>query len=217
MSALLEKFNSLHDSFQQLGWIGWLAFIGSVVLLQMFLVPLSPVAIAAGAIFGFRGGVLAITIGTNLGAIVNFLISRYIARGAVNRYLAHHEKFRLIDAAIGREGGKIVGLLRLCPIPFGLANYAYGLTAVRLWPYVAATFLAIIPANTFFVWLGVTAHEGMALASGTARARHPGEYVLLGVGLVAAFFALRYVTRVAKAAVEKGDRPAAPLASSEAP
>jgi len=219
MSALLERFNSLHDSFQQLGWIGWLAFVGCIVVLQMLLVPLSPVALAAGAIFGFRGGVLAITLGTNLGAAVNFLISRYVARGAVNRYLAHHEKFRLIDSAIGREGGKIVALLRLCPIPFGLANYAYGLTAVRFWPYLIATFLAIIPANSFFVWLGVTAHEGMALASGTARVRHPGEYVLLGVGLVAAFFALRYVTRVAKTAVDKGDHRAAatPLAGSEAP
>ncbi len=219
MSALLEKFNSLHDSFQQLGWVGWLAFVGCIVVLQMFLVPLSPAAIAAGAIFGFRGGLLAITVGTNLGAAVNFLIARYLARRAVTRYLAHHEKFRLIDAAIGREGGKIVALLRLCPIPFGLANYAYGLTAVRLWPYLIATFFAIIPGNFFFVWFGVTAHEGLAVASGTARVRHPGEYVLLGVGLVAAFFALRYVTRVAKAAVEKGDRQAAPAppAGSEAP
>lgn len=206
MTRLLEKFNALHDSFQQLGWLGWLAYVGSVVVLQMFLVPLSPVAIAGGAIFGFRGGWLGITIGTNLGAIINFLIARYVARGAVQRYLANHEKFRLIDAAIGREGGKIIALLRLCPIPFGLANYAYGLTAVRLWPYALATFLAIIPANCFFVWLGVTAQEGVALAAGQGRARHPGEYVLLGVGIVAAFFALRYIARVAKAAVDRGEQ-----------
>jgi uncharacterized membrane protein YdjX (TVP38/TMEM64 family) len=126
-----------------------------------------------------------------------------VARGAVNRYLAHHEKFRLIDAAIGREGGKIVALLRLCPLPFGLANYAYGITAVGFWPYFIATFFAIIPANCFFVWFGASAHEGLAAATGAAHARHPGEYVLLAVGLVAGFCALNYIARIAKAAVSR--------------
>jgi len=203
MSTILEQFTSWHDAFQRLGFLGWLAYVVGIVVLQMFFIPLSPVAIGAGAIFGFRGGLLAITVGTNVGAVVNFLIARYVARKAVTRYLAHHEKFRVIDAAVGREGGKIVALLRLCPLPFGLANYAYGLTAVRFWPYLLATFIAIIPANCFFVWLGATAHEGLAVATGAGRARHPGEYVLLGVGLVAAFCALTYITRVAKSALAK--------------
>ena len=197
--------------------MGWLAYVGGIVVLQMFLAPLSPVAVAAGAIFGFRDGFLAITAGTNLGAALNFFLSRYVARGAVTRYLAHHEKFRLIDAAIGREGGKIVALLRLCPLPFGLANYAYGLTAVRFWPYMIATFCAIIPGNIFFVWLGVSAHEGLSVATGASRARHPGEYALLGVGLVAFFCALRYITKLAKAAVAKGEGASVetPLGGSE--
>src|ERR1700710_1075876 len=149
---LLSRLDQWHDTLQHLGWLGVLGFAIGLVVLQMAFIPLSVFAIAAGAIFGFWEGVLAITIGTNVGAIVNFLLARYVARGAVTRYLAHHEKFRLIDAAIGREGGKIIALLRLCPMPFGLANYAYGLTAIRFWPYTIATFLAIIPANCFFVW-----------------------------------------------------------------
>jgi uncharacterized membrane protein YdjX (TVP38/TMEM64 family) len=205
MSFLLEQFTSWNDAFQRLGFLGWLAYVFGMVVLQMFFVPLSPVGIGAGAIFGFRAGVLAMTIGTNLGAAVNFLIARYVARKVVMRYLAHHEKFRVIDAAVGREGGKIVALLRFCPLPFGLANYAYGLTAVRFWPYMLATFLAIIPANCFFVWLGATAQEGLAAAAGTARPRHPGEYVLLAIGLLAAFGALVYITRVAKAALAKSE------------
>ncbi|MEI9895614.1 MAG: VTT domain-containing protein [Chthoniobacter sp.] len=136
---------------------------------------------------------------------MNFLLARYVARTAVTRYLAHHEKFRLIDAAIGREGGKIIALLRLCPIPFGLANYCYGLTAVRFWPYTIATFLAIIPANCFFVWIGASAHEGLAAATGNGRPHHPGEYVLLGVGLVAGLCALNYIARVAKAGCFKNE------------
>jgi uncharacterized membrane protein YdjX (TVP38/TMEM64 family) len=217
MSALLHdllaRLELWHDTLQHLGWLGVLGYAVGLVILQMFFIPLAVFGIAAGAIFGFWKGVLAITIGTNVGAVVNFLLSRYVARGAVTRYLAHHEKFRLIDAAIGREGGKIIALLRLCPMPFGLANYCYGLTAIRFWPYFIATFLAIIPANCFFVWLGASAHEGLAAATGATHARHPGEYVLLAVGLVAGFWALNYIARVAKAAIAKGD----PAAADEVP
>ena len=106
----------------------------------------------------------------------------------------------MIDAAIGREGGKIVALLRMCPMPFGLCNYAYGLTAVGFWPYFIATFLAIIPANCFFVWLGSSAHDGLSSVT-SAHPHHPGEYVLLGLGLVAGFCALNYIARVARAAI----------------
>jgi uncharacterized membrane protein YdjX (TVP38/TMEM64 family) len=209
MSTLLQYLNSWHDTLQHLGWIGVLAYSGGLVVLGLILTPLAPFALGAGAIFGVWGGVVAITLGTNLGAALNFLLSRYVARAAIARRLAHHEKFRLIDAAIGHEGWKIIALLRLCPMPFGLANYCYGLTAIRFWPYFFATFFAIIPANCFFVWLGATAHDGLAAVTGTQHARHPGEYVLLGLGLVAAFCALNYITRLAKAAVAKADRTAA--------
>jgi uncharacterized membrane protein YdjX (TVP38/TMEM64 family) len=205
MSAILHQLltylDQWHQTLQQLGWLGVLGFAAGMMVLQMVFIPLSVFAVAAGAIFGFWKGVLAVTIGTNAGALVNFLLSRYVARKAVTRYLAHHEKFRLIDAAVGREGGKIIALLRLCPLPFGLCNYLYGLTAVQFWPYTIATFLAIIPANCFFVWIGASAHEGLAAATGGGHARNPGEYVLLGLGLIAGFCALNYIARIANAAV----------------
>jgi uncharacterized membrane protein YdjX (TVP38/TMEM64 family) len=213
---LLSRLDQWHDTLQHLGWLGVLGFAIGLVVLQMAFIPLSVFAIAAGAIFGFWEGVLAITIGTNAGAIVNFLLARYVARSAVTRYLAHHEKFRLIDAAIGREGGKIIALLRLCPMPFGLANYAYGLTAIRFWPYTIATFLSIIPANFFFVWVGASAHEGLNAATGTSHQHHPGEYVLVGIGVVAGLCALNYIARVAKAAISKKDIEPAP-APDQAP
>ena len=212
LQHLLARLDLWHDTLQQLGWLGLLGYALGLVALQMVFIPLSVFGVAAGAIFGFWKGILAITIGTNAGAAVNFFLSRYVARGAVTRYLAHHEKFRLIDAAIGREGGKIIALLRLCPMPFGLANYAYGLTAIPFWPYFIATFLSIIPANCFFVWLGATAHDGLSAATGTDHAHHPGEYILLALGLVAGFFALNYIARIARTAVSRTE-----LAPAEAP
>lgn len=200
MSSLIDWLNASQQYFQNLGWLGVLAYAGVIVVVQLFLMPLSPFAVAAGVFFGFGRGFAAITLGTALGAAVNFLIARHVARGVVAGRLARNEKFRLIDAAIGREGWKIIALLRFCPIPFGLANFSYGLTAVAFWPYMLATIFAVIPANCFFVWLGSTAHAGIQAALGAGQ-QHPFKYVLMGVAIVAAFGALTYVTRIARAAV----------------
>jgi uncharacterized membrane protein YdjX (TVP38/TMEM64 family) len=209
MSALTSWLLHSEEYFRQLGWLGVLLFAGIIVVVQLVSVPLSPLAVAGGMIFGFAGGLAAITLGTGLGAVVNFLLSRYLLRGPIARRLEKNAKFRLIDAAIGREGWKIVALLRFCPIPFGLANYCYGLTAIPLVPYLAATVVAIVPGNIFLSWLGVTARAGIAVATGTSRPHHPLEYVFLGLGLVAAFFALRHITKIARQALAKQEPSAA--------
>jgi uncharacterized membrane protein YdjX (TVP38/TMEM64 family) len=137
MASITEFITHLlaqsQETFQHLGALGILIYSAGMVVLGAAILPLSPFAVAAGAIFGFWGGVIAITIGTNGVSVVNFLLARYIARKTISRRLSNHEKFRLIDAAVGREGWKIIALLRFCPLPFGLANYCYGLTAIRLW------------------------------------------------------------------------------------
>ena len=214
MSSLTQWLASSEEFFRHLGWLGILAFAGGIVLIQLFCGPTSPALITAGMIFGFGRGFLVAMLGTGLGAIVNFYLSRRLLRGVVARRLEKNEKFQLIDRAIGGEGWKIVALLRFCPIPFGVANYCYGLTAIRFWPYFLATIVAITPPNAFFVWLGVTAQAGLALAAGTAQARHPGEYALLAVGLIAGVCALTYITRIARAALAQT---APPVASADLP
>src|SRR6185436_17017913 len=133
------------------------------------------------------------------------LISRYFSRDYVNRKLGHHKAVRLIDTAIAREGWKAVALLRFVPIPFGLANYCYDLTPIRWLPYIAATWLAIIPANSLFVWIGSTLQGELSALLGKGRPHHWLEYVIMGVGITAAFLALGYVAKVAKNTVEKDE------------
>lgn len=207
LTPISQQLLQWQHYFQDLGFLGILAYALTLTLLQVFCAPLSPAGIAAGMIFGRWHGFLAVQIGTTLGAALNYLVARNLARDRVMRWLGHHEKFKLIDAAIAREGWKIVALLRFCPIPFGLANYCYGLTGVRFWPYLLATTVAIIPANFFFVSLGASSNDALAAINGTAPV-HPGKFVFAAIGLVAFFVALTYVTRIARAAVSKKEEPA---------
>ncbi len=207
MSALTQWLSASQTFFQQLGWLGVIAYAGIIVLVQFCMAPLSPVAVAGGFLFGLRGGYMAITLGTGVGAAVNFLTARYVARKALAARIGRNQRFRLIDSAIGERGWRFVALLRFCPIPYGFANFAFGLTAVRLWPYLFATIVAIIPANIFFVWLGASAQAGLEAALGANRPRHPFEYVMMGVGLVAALTAMVYVGSIARKAIAKSPAP----------
>ena len=201
LEQLVQFLERLQQSILDMHGLGIFAFAGIFVLAQMLMVPVAPLGMAFGLFFGFTQGWLGLMLGCAIGASINFLISRHLARATVTRWLGSNEKFRMIDSAVAREGWKIVALLRFVPIPFGLANYCYGLTPVRFWPYLAATCVAIIPPNCLFVWMGSTFHGSLSSLVGKGRPHHPLEYVFLGAGIVAAIIALRYVAKVAKAAV----------------
>ena len=201
LEHLVQFLERLQQSIQDMHGLGIFAFAGIFVLAQMLMVPVAPLGMAFGFFFGFTQGSLGLMLGCAIGASINFLITRHLARAAVTRWLGTNEKFRMIDSAVGREGWKIIALLRFVPIPFGLANYCYGLTPVRFWPYLAATCAAIIPANSLFVWMGSTAQGSLSSLVGKGRPHHPLEYVFLGVGVIAAILVLRYVANVARKAV----------------
>ena len=109
--------------------------------------------------------------GASLGSIGAFLVSRYLARGAVERRIAGEPRFAAIDRAVQREGLKITFLLRLTPVvPFVLLNYALGLTRVRLVDYAVAC-IGMLPATLLYVYYGKVAGDLAKLAPGSARER----------------------------------------------
>ena len=67
-----------------------------------------------------------------------------------------NKQFKVIDKAIGKQGFKVVTLLRLSPLlPLALSNYFYGLTSVDLPSYVGASWLGMLPGTIAYVTAGV--------------------------------------------------------------
>ncbi len=211
LQQLVHFLESLQQTLQGMNWLGVLAYSGIFFLAQLIMIPVAPLGMAAGFFFGFGRGWLGLMLGCAIGATVNFLISRHFARGFITRKLAGNEKFRLIDSAIAREGWRIVLLMRFVPIPFGLANYCYGISPVPFVPYFLATIVAIIPPNSLFVWMGATFQGELSALFGKGRPHHPLEYVFIGLSIIAALLALRFAAKVARAAVAKSASEAKPL------
>ncbi len=159
--------------------------------------------LGGGAVFGLAKGVVTVWFAATLGATAAFLVGRYLARDAVARRLAGHPRFAAIDAAVGREGWKIVLLMRLSPVfPFNLLNYAFGLTRIALRHYVLASWIGMLPGTVMYVYVGSLAGDLATLGQG-ARSRTTAEWALYGLGFLATVAVTVYVTRIARGALDR--------------
>jgi len=204
--VLALKYFHVQDLLKTaLDWIGKLGpwgpviFIGLYIVATVLFVPGSVLTLGAGAVFGVALGSVCVSISATLGATAAFLVGRYLARDGIARKIEKNEKFATIDRAVAEEGWKIVLLTRLSPVfPFTLLNYAFGLTRVKLSHYVLVSWLGMIPGTVMYVYLGSLVNVGAG-----HRQRTTGEWVLYGVGLLAAVTVTIFVTRLAKKALAK--------------
>ena len=184
---------------------GWapVVFIAGYVVAAVAGIPGSLLTLAAGAIFGLWAGVAYVFVGATLGSAAAFLVSRYVARTAVEKRVAGNARFQSIDRAIADDGRKIVFLLRLSPVfPFTLLNYALGLSRVRFGDYLMAS-VGMLPGTVLYVYYGKLAGDVAAVAGGVAPARGPGYYTVLGLGLVATIAVTAVITRAARRALQQ--------------
>ena len=187
-----------------MGTVGILVFIIVYALATVLMAPGSILTIGAGFVFGLWKGFLAAWVGATLGAALAFLVARFVARDKIEAIARRNEKFRKIDNAIGKQGAKLIFLLRLSPvIPFNLSNYFYGLTAVKFWPYVVASWLGMIPGTFLYVYIGVASKAAAAATAGGEAIKHGWQYwTFLGVGLVATVIVTIWVTKIARDALK---------------
>jgi uncharacterized membrane protein YdjX (TVP38/TMEM64 family) len=198
-----ELLRGVLDRVAGLGPAGVAAFVAVYVLACILMVPGSVLTLGAGAVFGVVRGTAIISVASTLGATAAFLVGRHLARDWVARRIAGNPRFAAIDAAVGREGWKIVGLTRLSPaFPFNLLNYAYGLTSVRPRDYVIASWVGMLPGTVMYVYLGSLAGS-LARLGAPGGGRTPAQGALFWVGLAATVAVTILVTRIARRALDR--------------
>ena len=184
-----------------LGPVGSIAFIGIYIIATVAFLPGSILTLGAGFIFGVIQGSVLVFFGATAGATLAFLVGRYLARAWVSRKIEGNQQFAAVDRAVGKEGLKIVLLLRLSPVfPFNVLNYGLGLTGVSLKDYVLAS-VGMIPGTVMYVYLGSLVGDLATLGAGEAPSNPVVTWAIRIIGLLATVAVTLYVTRVARKAL----------------
>jgi uncharacterized membrane protein YdjX (TVP38/TMEM64 family) len=128
-------------------------------------IPSLPLDIAAGAFFGPVIGTLYSVLGALAGAVISFMLARFLGRELIERFLGGHINFctRCSDRLLT----KIVFLSRLIPVvSFDVVSYGAGLTKMSPGRFALATFLGMIPLTFLYNYSGSVLVFGKGLAVG---------------------------------------------------
>ncbi len=190
-----------------LGWVqsnqgtSWLVFIAAYVLACVLLVPGSLLTLGAGFVFGLPAGLAIVSLSSTLGASAAFLTGRYFVRDWVENKLSAYPRFAALDRAVGERGALIVLLTRLSPVfPFNLLNYGLGITRVKFWHYVGASWLGMLPGTALYVYLGSAGQSLTALFAGELETSVLTQ-VMFAAGLGATLLLTILITRFANQAL----------------
>lgn len=130
-----------------------LAFLIAHTVVTVFPFPRTAFTLASGLLFGPMLGVVIAVTASTASALLALLLVR-AAGWQLNR-LVTHPALESVDDRLRIRGWPAVLSLRLIPaVPFSVLNYAAGASAVRVWPYLAATFVGVLPGTAAVVVLG---------------------------------------------------------------
>jgi uncharacterized membrane protein YdjX (TVP38/TMEM64 family) len=147
----LERLEGLRTAIEAYGAWGPVLYVLGYVLAELLFVPALPMTLLGGLVFGPLWGTVYTWTAATLAAALAFLIARHLARNTVERWRTRSPRVARIDAAVERHGWRILMVTRLVPFfPFNLQNFAYGLTRIPFWTYVAVSAVCILPGTIAF-------------------------------------------------------------------
>jgi len=155
-----EQFDAvaLEQWVNSAGMAGPLVFMLIYAIGTVLFLPGSVLTLAGGAIFGPVLGTLYNLTGATIGATIAFLIARYLAAEWVERKTGG--RLKKLKQGVEGEGWRFVAFVRLVPLfPFNLLNYALGLTRIKLWHYIIASYICMLPGAVAYTYLGYALRE----------------------------------------------------------
>ncbi|MDY0235393.1 MAG: TVP38/TMEM64 family protein [Gudongella sp.] len=156
---ILNKFNifegygpnEIVDFIQGKGILGPIVYVLLLSSIPLLLFPDSVLVIAGGMLFGLFWGSLLTVIGSLIGGVIAFFISRKLGRTAVKKLI----KKDLVIFDKGKNGFFLILMLRLIPLfPFKVVSYSAGFSDIKLKDFAMATTLGSLPGIIVYTNLG---------------------------------------------------------------
>ncbi len=124
------------------------------MLVAAFSLPVAvPLTLLGGALFGLPLGVVLVSFASTIGAMLAFLIARFLARDYVQRN--YSKQLSKINSGFAREGAFYLFAMRLVPVfPFFMINVVTALMPIKTWQFYWVSQLGMLPGTAVYVYAG---------------------------------------------------------------
>jgi uncharacterized membrane protein YdjX (TVP38/TMEM64 family) len=171
LTALLEQLRH--------AWWSPLALLGLYAVTAPAGLPMTPLIVAGGIVFGAWWGALLNLFGTFIGATISFLLGRALGHDVI-LHLAG-DRLRKVERLLHRHGFWSLVRVRFLPIPFALVNYGAAFAGVRLPAFLTASAIGLAPAMLSFTYFSAA----IANAAAGERAAVVRNMILSACALIA--------------------------------
>jgi pyruvate/2-oxoglutarate dehydrogenase complex dihydrolipoamide dehydrogenase (E3) component/uncharacterized membrane protein YdjX (TVP38/TMEM64 family) len=109
--------------------------------------------LAGGALFGLLWGTVVVSFASTIGALLAFLVARFLLRDAVRARFGR--RIADVDRGVEKDGAMYLFTLRLVPlVPFFVVNLAMGLTRMRAGTFFWVSQVGMLPGTLVYVNAG---------------------------------------------------------------
>lgn len=154
----LDMLKASHETLKEtrLGdpWLFAVAYVALYVLVTALSLPGAAImTLAGGALFGLWIGTLLISFASSIGAVLAFLVSRYLLRDTVQSRFG--DRLKAINEGMDRDGALYLFTVRLVPVfPFFLVNLLMGLTSIRTITFYWVSQVGMVAGTLVYVNAG---------------------------------------------------------------
>lgn len=144
-----ERLLALFEELRSAWWTP-LALLALYLVLTPLGLPVSPLIIAGGVVFGAVWGGVVNVVGTLSGAILSYWLAR-----ALGRDLVHHlvgDRLVRVERTLARKGFWPMVRVRFLPVPFPVVNYGAALAGVPFPLYALTSTLGLVPSVTLYTY-----------------------------------------------------------------
>ena len=180
LESLKNSRDLLVGAYQGQPLVTLAAFFAVYVLATALSIPGALVlTLAAGAMFGLWVGLLVVSFASSLGALLAFLVARYLLRDTVQAQFG--KALEPINAGIKKDGAMYLLTLRLVPVfPFWLINLLMGLSPIGAGRFYVVSQIGMFAGTAVYVNAG-TQLAGIGSARDILSPSLLGSFVLLGL------------------------------------
>lgn len=149
-----EELAKQLDVLSSMGTKGLIMYVFAFMAWELVVGVTTPVETAAGMAFGFKNGVVANAIGKTSGAMLAFLLGRFVLRDYVTKKLKDNEYMDLVKDSIEKQPVRVALIWRFSPLPEQIKNFGLAILPVKMWQFTVAVLSHGFPFTLLWTFMG---------------------------------------------------------------